>query len=234
MSFQAIRAAGLPRYVVLLPVILVVCSCGKHSGVLNPASESHSPPAFSEPESYSATVIQTIEDGDRREVSETKVARSSDLFREEWSEAGESRTAIWRPDLGKLFLLAPERRQYVEMSIGAGATTGTPIQDTADSQHVLPSSVEPDRVETRLLPATSIEGHSCTVVERQSSYPDGHTETTRTYSATDLGGLPLRIESETLRTGSLSRILVERKNVETTVREIEFSIPVGFKRVTSL
>jgi hypothetical protein len=67
-----------------------------------------------EPDEYSATIVRTVEDGTGRWVVVTRVARSGAMFREEWSEQGETRAFIWRPDLGKSFLLFPDNRTYVE------------------------------------------------------------------------------------------------------------------------
>src|SRR5215470_1249598 len=63
-----------------------------------------------EPAEYSATIVCSVDDGERRELSVTRVARSGDMLREEWTEGGEARALIWRPDIGKSFLLAPSRR----------------------------------------------------------------------------------------------------------------------------
>ena len=166
---------------------------------------------------------------------ETRIARSGVLLREEWREAGELRAAIWRPDLGKVFLLSLDRRLYVETAIDSEPAVEPAAGDFLnEGPRYLSASQAPDSVDTRLLPDSSIDGHSCGGVELQSVYPDGHAELTRTYSATDLGGLPLRIETETLRTNSPRKILIERKNVETAVADAEFNVPSSFKKVTSL
>ena len=46
------------------------------------------------------------------------------MFREEWSEQGEARALIHRPDLGKSFLLFPEDRTYTESGAAAAAVPG--------------------------------------------------------------------------------------------------------------
>ena len=203
-------------------------------GDRNGPSAVHDPP-FSEPESYSATVIQTFEEGGRREAIETRMARSGPLFREEWQEAGELRAAIWRPDLGKVFLLSVGRRLYVETGIDSGPALGASTEDAGSAGRPLSfSSAAPDAIETRLAPDSLIDGHSCNVVEVRASFADGRVELTRTYRATGFGGLPLRIESETLHTSSPCKVLIERKNVETSVAETDFEIPRDYRKVASL
>src|SRR5688572_24821947 len=72
-----------------------------------------------EPEQYSATVVRTIDDGTTRETSITGEARSGEKRREEWTEQDQNRALIWRPDLGKGFLLDLDRRLFVELDIAA-------------------------------------------------------------------------------------------------------------------
>ena len=66
----------------------------------------------SEPEEYSATIVRTVNDS---EVSVTRIARSGEMRREEWSEQGSARALISRPDIGKAFLLDLDKQIYVEL-----------------------------------------------------------------------------------------------------------------------
>src|SRR3981081_3998916 len=61
--------------------------------------------AAGEPEQYSATVVRTFDDGTTRETTITRESRCGDMHREEWTERDQNRALIWRPDLGKGFLL---------------------------------------------------------------------------------------------------------------------------------
>src|SRR5205809_3242914 len=72
-----------------------------------------------EPEQYSATVIRTIYEGTSSETSVTHESRSGEKRREEWTERDQNRALIWRPDLGKSFMLDLDRRVYVELEIPA-------------------------------------------------------------------------------------------------------------------
>ena len=47
-----------------------------------------------------------------------RVARSGDMRSSEWNQDGETRVSIWRPDLGRVFLLSIERQVYVESDLG--------------------------------------------------------------------------------------------------------------------
>jgi hypothetical protein len=70
-----------------------------------------------EPESYSATIVRTIDDGlSRREII-TRIVRSGEMRREEWSDQGKSRALISRPDMGKAFLLDLDKQAYVESAL---------------------------------------------------------------------------------------------------------------------
>ena len=60
-------------------------------------------------------------------------------------------------------------------------------------------------------------------------FANGLIETTRTFRATDLEGLAIRIETET--EGAGIKILTERREVKTDVTPDQFEIPAGFKRV---
>ena len=74
-----------------------------------------------EPEHYSATVVRTVSNGNSQETTITREVRSGEMLRQEWTEENESRVLIWRPDLGKSFLLDLESRTYVETEIGSSS-----------------------------------------------------------------------------------------------------------------
>jgi hypothetical protein len=81
-----------------------------------PVADAETGPA-GEPENYSATVVRAIDDGVEREVSVTRVARSGEMRREDWTEQGGHRALIWRPDQGKAFLLDIDKQTYVELPL---------------------------------------------------------------------------------------------------------------------
>ena len=208
-----------------------------------------------EPETYSATVVQIVDDGTPQETSVSRTVRSGDLWRQEWSEQGEPCAMIWRPDLGKLFLLSLSRKEYVEMPLGPHATadssatplapTGAPQNESAVArEQALPISPEaidraisaepePAAVETRILPDTTIDNHPCQVVEQRARFADGHTETSRTSRARDLNGLALRIAVEPDGQSGGVKIITERRAVRTEVSSDEFNIPADFRRIGS-
>lgn len=198
-----------------------------------------------EPDQYSATIVRTIDDGSGRTPAITREARSGEQRREEWTEHGQNRALIWRPDLGKSYLLDLDRQVYVEIDL-AGANESlhddSHWQDraSADSPSGLAQVVDralddapsPDRVETRILPISEIGGHSCKVYEQRATFPDGHTEITRMFRARDLGGLALRTESESEPPSV--RVITERNDVSLEVTPDAFTVPASFKKVDKL
>jgi hypothetical protein len=206
-----------------------------------------------EPEQYSATVVRIVEDGTRRETSISREARSGEQRREEWTEQGQNRALIWRPDLGKSFLLDLDGRAYVEIDITDGhlpesrAGASNP-HDVSSAQNPVDLDVKdrtvqaidqyfddrqpPTRVETRVLPQVVINGHPCAVYEQRAIFPDGHAETTRRFRARDLSGLALRVESEAGQ--GWPRVITERRDVRIEVAPDTFIVPADFKRVEEL
>lgn len=198
-----------------------------------------------EPDQYSATIIRTIESDGGHETTTTREVRSGEQRREEWTEQGQNRALVWRPDLGKSYLLDLDRQVYVEIDL-AGANQSLPDDShshdraSADSTNGLVQAVDralddapsPDRVETRMLPISEIGGHLCKVYKQRATFPDGHTEITRTFRARDLGGLALRAESES--EPASVRIITERKDVSLEVAPDAFTVPANFKKVDKI
>ncbi|MEK6322760.1 MAG: hypothetical protein AABN33_13880 [Acidobacteriota bacterium] len=206
-----------------------------------------------EPEQYSATVVRTIDDGTTRETSITREARSGEKRREEWTEQDQNRALIWRPDLGKGFLLDLDRRLFVELEIAArqvresragasktdvvSSAQNPPRVNVGDStvqaiENYFDDTQSPTRVETRILSPVVIDGHSCRVYEQRTSFLDGHTEITRRFRADDLAGLALRIEGEAGQ--GAAKVTTERRDVRIEVAPDAFVVPADFKRVEKL
>jgi len=200
-----------------------------------------------EPDQYSATVVRTIDDGEKREVITTHVARSGEQRREEWTEGGHRKALILRTADGKGFLLDLDARTYVELDIDAGglkieqtsATGSHPSDPTPDNSgaqdtsalgidHYFEDTQPPTNRESLSLPSTTIDGHRCTVFEVRVTYPDGHVEITRMFRAADLSGLLIRVESENDR--SKGKILTERRNVSLEINGDDFTVPADFKK----
>jgi hypothetical protein len=233
--------------VVLALVLLLTGACGKH-----PASpeRSNTIEYSGEPQHYSTTVVRTVLGGGRTEVT---VARSGEMRREEWTQEGETRVIIWRPDLNRVFHLSLDRQVYVESEIGgqqqpanATRTTGPgAISASMEGERgpaIYPETVDralgdeagPERVETDELPDQVIDGHTCRVLRRRASFDVGHVETVVLFLARDLEGLALRVESETESGSGRIQVVTERRDISTEVSPDLFVIPAGFKRVTSL
>lgn len=198
-----------------------------------------------EPDQYSATIVRTIDNDANHETTITREFRSGEQRREEWTEQGQNRALIWRPDLGKSYLLDLDRQVYVEVDL-AGANESlhddshSPDRASADSTNGLVQAVDRalddspshDRIETRTLSALEVGGHMCKVYEQRATFPDGHTEITRTFRARDLGGLALRTELES--EPASVRIITERKDVSLDVAPEAFTVPANFKKVDRL
>jgi hypothetical protein len=201
-----------------------------------------------EPEQYSATVIRTIHNGTISETSTTREARSGEFRREEWTDRDQNRALIWRPDLGKSFLLDLDKHVYVELEIATRRVTGSDpgagrtdivsrSQNVGDStvaaiDHYFDDTQSPARVETRMLPPVMIDNHSCTVYEQRTVFLDGHIEVTRRFRADDLSGLPLRIDCESEDGGV--RVTIERREIRLDVATNSFVVPADFKRIERL
>lgn len=203
------------------------------------------PEAQGEPAHYSATVIVTVDEGGPVEVSRSSVFRSGELYREEWSERGEARALIWRPDMGKSFLLSPDRRVYIESAIGpgeapAGSRRGADGEARESDPALGADEIErafdraPSSEETRRLPDEVVDGHACAVYEKRRSYEGGRAEVTTVFRARDLEGLALKTISETDSGGHRIRVIIRRGDVRTTVNPDVFTVPSDFKKVDRL
>lgn len=202
-----------------------------------------------EPEQYSATIVRIVDDEAQRETTTSREARSGDQRREEWTESGHRRALIWRPDLGKSFVLDLDGHVYIEVEIADSHTTERPsnIPNAPSSAGNAAANSErsiqtidryfddrppPSRVETRVLPQVVIDGHPCEVFEQRAIFADGHIEITRRFRARDLSGLALRVESESEH--GTARVITERRDVRIDVAPDAFIVPPDFNRVEKL
>jgi len=196
--------------------------------------------ASGEPFEYSATIIRTIEDGSDHPPTVTREMRSGDKRREDWTEDGHNRGVIWRPDLGKAFLLDLDRRLYVEIDLAQAANEPNIETNKNNATDALVQMVDraiddspmPDEVQTRLLRTDTIDVYTCKVYERRSSLPDGHMEIVRTFRANDLAGLALKIETES--EPPTSKVTTLRTEVRLDVSPDAFIVPSDFKKVEKL
>jgi hypothetical protein len=165
------------------------------------------------------------------------------MFTEEWSEQGEARALIHRPDLGKSFQLFLDNRTYTESEATAaraenGAENGaepSPRDVLGAGDRVSSDQIErafgdapaPASVTTRALADQTIEGYSCAVTEERATLEDGRAEVTRLFRARELAGLALRVEVES---GTL-KIVTERRDIQTRVPLEKFDVPADFRKV---
>lgn len=239
----------------LTTVLFTAClACRKQ-----PTDEGANPPFSSEPEKYSATVVRMIEDGQQREVMTTRVVCSGDLRREEWTEAGATRALIFRPDLGKSFLLDLDNRLYVETDLvqpktPAESTKKAPPKNSnlapASSESELPPASglqtvtedfltgsfeeEPTSVEVHTLPDETVAERVCKVSEQKATFADSRIEVTRTFRADSLKGLMVKTELESITPAQRTKITTERRDIKLDISADAFAIPAGFKKVERL
>lgn len=216
-----------------LSLISAACKSSDKKPTINSTLESSG-----EPESYSATVIRTIEEGDRREVTTTRIARLNEMYREEWTEAGERRAIIFRLDLGKSFLLSLDRKLYVESVMDDQQLSFENESEAKQKADQIDRAFEapplPVESDTRALPDQAIDGHACQVIERREKFADGSVEVTRSYHARELAGLALRVEQESQSPLGRTRVVTERRDVRMDAARDEFDIPSDFTKVDSL
>lgn len=213
---------------------------------------------------FSATVVCAVDDGVERELSVTRIFKSGDLRREEWSEQGGSRALIWRPDLGKTYLLDIEARCYVESEItpeitfddalkaGSESTASgnrSPEVESADrnSASVRRDAIageavdrafdlapSPLRVENRRLTDQTVDGHPCAVLERREFFTGDKIELTTTFRARDLDGFVIRIEAGLGAGTDGPRLITSWRDIRRDVQPGVFTVPPDFRRVDRL
>jgi len=246
------RKSDLASWLLIAVAMSVVLTNGCRNRA-RPSDGDSSVEAAGEPEQYSATVVRIVEDGTRRETSISREARAGERRRDEWTENGQNRALIWRPDIGKAFLLDLDGRTYVEIDITAAPLPesragGTIPHDVSSARHPVDLDVKegtvqaidqyfsdtqpPTRIETQALSPAVIDGHPCVVYQQRAIFRDGHTETTRRFRARDLSGLLLRVESEADQ--GWARVITERRDVCLEVAPDRFIVPADFKRVEKL
>lgn len=241
---QRAQSFTLPLLLIATAVmgVLVINGCRNHA---RPGEGEAEVKPNGEPDHYSATVVRTIDDGESREPIITREVRSGEQVREEWTERGHSRALIWRPDLSKCYLLDLDRLVFVEIT-PSGAEESLPDQlglrdrASADSasgyveavDRALDDAPAPERIETRELHHARVGDYLCTVYEQRATFPDGHTEITKTFRARDLGGLALRIESESQPPSV--RVITERKEISLDIPPDAFTVPSTFKKIDKL
>ncbi|HEY6331494.1 MAG TPA: hypothetical protein VI756_19365, partial [Blastocatellia bacterium] len=108
-----------------------------------------------------ATVVRTVDSGASKQIEQTRVAVSGSLLREEWTERGQHRALILRPDLGKSYVLWLDTREYTESDFGSSVIDGAPPETVIAGKAAI-SSGEPKR-----------EGASQTEPEAKSPGPVG-------------------------------------------------------------
>ena len=239
----------------LLLAIFMFTACSACRNQNQPANEDLQRELSSEPENYSATVVRLIEDGKHQEEITTRLVCAGDLRREEWVDASGKRALIFRPDLGKSFLLDLDNRLYIETdltqpNVSTDKKNLSPPnhhQATESSESAAPSASslqtvandfladsfeeEPTIVETRVLTDAKIGDSMCKVTEQSARFADGRVEITKTFRAPALKGLIVKSEMESVAPSQRLKIIVERRDIKLEVSADEFTVSAGFKKV---
>ncbi len=240
--------------------VLIATACHRQPAAVDAPAEELS----GEPERFSATIFIAVDDGVEREVSVTRIFKSGDLRREEWIEQHESRALIWRPDLGKTYLLDIERRCYVESDTAPSNGSHNAVKAWSEStasddrspevepagrssasasrgslareavDRVFDRAPSPLRVETRRLADQTIDGHPCTVFERREIFTGNQVEVTTTFRARDLNGLAIRIETGLDARTEGSKLITRLRDISREVLADAFAVPPDFRRVNRL
>ena len=211
--------------------LVTALSCRKHQ----PQDTDLTIPIAGEPDRYAATVIRTVDDGTRREVSTSREFRAGELRREEWIDQGRHLALIWLPDPRKAFLLDLDAKTYEEIQSRSGEGDN-PFASHADAESKQLEAIDravddaptPEQIETHALPDQLIDGHPCSVFEQRARFPDGHTEITRTFRARDLAGLWVRVESSS-DSGTVA-VITELRDVSNDVAGELFTVPADYRK----
>src|ERR1044071_4008794 len=115
--FGSDESASARKFVLTLflgaSIISVACRTHTSSGGSVEAKIS----AAGEPDRYSAVVVRSVEDGASTVTSTSSEARFGERRRVEWTENGKNKAIIWRPDLGKSYVLDLDAHVYTEFEL---------------------------------------------------------------------------------------------------------------------
>jgi outer membrane lipoprotein-sorting protein len=230
-------------------VIFTAASC--RNSAKPPTLEANFAPT-SEPETYTATIVRSIEDGEQSEISETQVARLGDMRREEWTEKGERLAFITRFDSGKSFYLNLSKQTYIETDLPRIAVEKTKsaneVQNSNDAEKQRSDAREQtsamDFVEdnfaesatsldSRALPDEYIANQLCKVVEKRLSFADGRTEVTKIFRTERFSNLAIKTEMETISQNHRVKVVTEWRNIKLDASPEDFVVPANFKKVQS-
>jgi len=243
-SVRGVRVAWLLG---LTASLLFAVTCHKRE----PSAAAGKPGIGEGPDQYSARIVRTVEADGHKESFESRIAVSGQMIRQEWTENQEHRALIIRPDLGNAYVLFLDKGEFLVRGLGdepganSAPTMAQPPSQTAAAADSEPSLVDPVAIESDMSPASapatltnvalpdeSVDHHPCKVAERRAVLSDGTTEVTRTYRATDLSGMIVRTESESVGKSGRLRVITERLDIQTEVPQTVFEIPAGFRRTS--
>jgi hypothetical protein len=237
-------------FLLLAGVILPMIACRPNPAPPAVVEENQMPAG--EPEIYTASLVHIMEDGERRESRETRVARSGNLRREEWSENGERMALISHFDSGKTFLLNLGRQLYTETDLARPGPEKTRPGSPGPAAKALEAEAaeagrqaealefaedhfaeQPVSLENLPLADVYIADQLCKVTQKRAAFADGRTEVTTLFRAENLFGLVLKSERESLAAGRRLKLSSEWRELKLSASADDFVIPAGFKRVAS-
>ena len=80
------------------------------------------------------------------------------------------------------------------------------------------------------MPDETIAGEHCKVVENRARFADGRMEITKVYRATQLGGLLIKTETESIAANHRVKIITERRDLKFDISPDEFTVPADFNK----
>jgi hypothetical protein len=188
-------------------------------------------PSGGEPDAYSAVVTRRFERDGAERTTETRVARRSDLSRQEWTESGRHLAAIVRPDRGVALLVDLDKNVYVEQPLlGAAAPAGSDAGSlTGDEVEALVAEAGSGTTVTRERAGEeTVGGYVCTVFRSRAEAPGGGVTESTVWEAKELGGLAVRSE---LRGPDGALAVTELGDVRLDPDPALFEAPTGARRV---
>jgi hypothetical protein len=236
-------------FILIASTIIFTVSCRQSA---KPPTTEATIASLGEPETYTATIVRSIEDGKQSELTETRVARSGDMRREEWTEKGERWALIIRFDSGKSFFLNLNKQIYTETDLALKASEKSKPGNAADRSNAVDAekvesessrqaaamdfventfAEEPVSLENRALVDEYIANQLCKVTERRASFADGRTEVTKMFCAENLFGLAMKTEKETVSPTYRVKVITEWRDIKLVASADDFVVPANFKKV---
>lgn len=181
-------------------------------------------------EGYSATMRTVLKQNHQSHVLTGKVYSLGDKYRVDQQLVNVSQILIIDYFLQKVVLLLPEQKSYVESKIDAKSFRDFLMR----GYNPRPKSIPDSNYAVKVIREETLDAHPCEVVqikgrEKRNDGPD-NTSTMTYWLAKDLGGLPIKSQTETSY-GLVQEVTLHEIKRQTFARDF-FSAPVDYARGT--